>query len=179
MLKPLRRSGAMLAQTCIACVACLCGQHGARGLSSSVGWVLVMEQCSQRLATLTCLLVPLIHTLILSAIRLPLPAVCVSRKLLTLYRLLSGKMWSAMYVMQVSRGYHAVLMDFGSARPMPIHVSSRAQALTVQEDAEVCSGHHSCHGYCLMVQAKPGHPWKPASRQGSCKSNLYARHSGN
>jgi hypothetical protein len=63
-------------------------------------------------------------------------------------------MWSAMYVMQVSRGYHAVLMDFGSARPMPIHVSSRAQALTVQEDAEVCSGHHSCHGYCLMVQTR-------------------------
>jgi hypothetical protein len=40
-------------------------------------------------------------------------------------------------MLQVTRGYQAVLMDFGSARPMPIHVSSRAQALAVQEDAEV------------------------------------------
>jgi hypothetical protein len=38
---------------------------------------------------------------------------------------------------QVARGYQAVLMDFGSARPMPIVVSSRAQALALQEDAEV------------------------------------------
>lgn len=53
--------------------------------------------------------------------------------------------------MQVSRGYQAVLMDFGSARPMPVHVSSRAQALAVQEDAEVCceesqQGVWRCHG---------------------------------
>jgi hypothetical protein len=40
-------------------------------------------------------------------------------------------------LLQVSQGYQAVLMDFGSARPMPIQVTSRAQALTVQEDAEV------------------------------------------
>jgi hypothetical protein len=40
-------------------------------------------------------------------------------------------------LLQVSRGYQAVVMDFGSARPMPIHVTSRAQALTVQEEAEV------------------------------------------
>lgn len=45
--------------------------------------------------------------------------------------------WCACLVLQVTRGYQAVLMDFGSARPMPVHVSSRAQALAVQEDAEV------------------------------------------
>lgn len=39
---------------------------------------------------------------------------------------------------QVARGYQAVVMDFGSARRMPVTVSSRQQALTVQEDAEVC-----------------------------------------
>lgn len=39
---------------------------------------------------------------------------------------------------QVARGYQAVIMDFGSARRMPVTVSSRQQALTVQEDAEVC-----------------------------------------
>lgn len=36
----------------------------------------------------------------------------------------------------VSRGHQAVIMDFGSARRMPLTVSSRQQALTVQEDAE-------------------------------------------
>lgn len=38
---------------------------------------------------------------------------------------------------QVVRGYEAVLMDFGSARPVPIQVASRADALAVQENAEV------------------------------------------
>ncbi|WIA39605.1 hypothetical protein OEZ86_005687 [Tetradesmus obliquus] len=36
----------------------------------------------------------------------------------------------------VVRGYEAVLTDFGSARSIPIHIGSRAAALTVQEDAE-------------------------------------------
>jgi hypothetical protein len=38
---------------------------------------------------------------------------------------------------QVVRGYEAVLTDFGSARAVPIQIGSRAEALTVQEDAEV------------------------------------------
>lgn len=33
--------------------------------------------------------------------------------------------------------YHAVVMDFGSCQEAHIEVSSRAQALAVQEDAEV------------------------------------------
>lgn len=54
---------------------------------------------------------------------------------------------------QMTRGYQAVLMDFGSARPMPIHISSRAQALAVQEDAEVrrCGG-----GVCLVAGGPTG-----------------------
>ncbi|KAF6249724.1 kinase-like domain-containing protein [Scenedesmus sp. NREL 46B-D3] len=36
----------------------------------------------------------------------------------------------------VGRGYEAVLTDFGSARAVPMQVASRAEALTVQEDAE-------------------------------------------
>ncbi|WIA19338.1 hypothetical protein OEZ85_003970 [Tetradesmus obliquus] len=36
----------------------------------------------------------------------------------------------------VVRGYEAVLTDFGSARSIPIHIDSRAAALTVQENAE-------------------------------------------
>ena len=33
--------------------------------------------------------------------------------------------------------YHAVLMDFGSARPAPVEIRNRTEALTLQEDAEV------------------------------------------
>jgi hypothetical protein len=40
-------------------------------------------------------------------------------------------------LLQVVRGYEAVLTDFGSARAVPIQIGSRAAALTVQEDAEV------------------------------------------
>eukprot|EP00775_Hariotina_reticulata_P010618 gene10618-10776_t len=36
----------------------------------------------------------------------------------------------------MSRGYEAVLMDFGSARRLPVEVSSRADALALQEEAE-------------------------------------------
>ena len=36
--------------------------------------------------------------------------------------------------------YHAVVMDFGSCQEAQVEVSSRSQALAVQEDAEVC-----CH----------------------------------
>jgi hypothetical protein len=48
---------------------------------------------------------------------------------------------------QVVRGYEAVLTDFGSARAVPMHIGSRAAALTVQEDAEVGTG--SCNAYLV------------------------------
>jgi len=38
---------------------------------------------------------------------------------------------------QVPRGYEAVVMDFGSARRLPVEVNSRADALALQEEAEV------------------------------------------
>lgn len=41
--------------------------------------------------------------------------------------------------LQVARGYEAVVMDFGSARRMPRHISNRTEALGLQEEAEVCS----------------------------------------
>lgn len=54
---------------------------------------------------------------------------------------------------QVVRGYEAVLTDFGSARSIPIHIDSRAAALTVKEDAEVGRHGYSSSAVCTVIVA--------------------------
>lgn len=54
--------------------------------------------------------------------------------------------WWQRRLPQWRQQHEAVLMDFGSARPMPIAVRSRSQAMAAQEDAEVSAG-----GFCRLL----------------------------
>ena len=53
--------------------------------------------------------------------------------------------------------YHAVLMDFGSARPAPVEIQNRTEALTLQEEAEV--------RHCRASAAVPEWPWASSGRR--------------